>query len=226
MSQRFFITLGSRHRKEKALLELPGDKPIREWLPDLIQAVGWKEWNGIPMMEFFLETEEGERLPESRTLQDSGICSSDLLFLSHDDSPAASPTENPAECGLQGLEIKDVKGGNGSSYGESLLRQPRLLGPGGLVFLLDRAPVTLGRSGKGSAPDIDLAEWDSRMIISRRHAVIEQTGDGVSIKPEKTTNGTFLNGVEVSAGETRILHDGDKIHFGFKGLELVFHMPI
>ena len=90
------------------------------------------------------------------------------------------------------------------------------------MFLLSRLPVTIGRSGKGGAPDIDLAEWDSKMIISRRHAVIEKGIEGLAIKPEKTTNGTFLNGVEVPAGESRILRDGDKIHFGFKGLELIY----
>jgi pSer/pThr/pTyr-binding forkhead associated (FHA) protein len=96
------------------------------------------------------------------------------------------------------------------------------MGPRGLVFLLSKSPVTIGRSGKGSTPDIDLAEWDSKMVISRRHAVIEKAKEGLSIKPEKTTNGTFINGVEVPAGESRVLQDGDKIHFGFKGLELVY----
>jgi pSer/pThr/pTyr-binding forkhead associated (FHA) protein len=96
------------------------------------------------------------------------------------------------------------------------------MGPRGLVFLLSKSPVTIGRSGKGGTPDIDLAEWDSKMIISRRHAVVERTKDGMVLKSEKTTNGTFINGVEAPTGEARILQDGDKIHFGFKGLELVF----
>jgi pSer/pThr/pTyr-binding forkhead associated (FHA) protein len=97
-----------------------------------------------------------------------------------------------------------------------------LEGPRGLVFLLGKPPVLIGRSGKGNTPDIDLLEWDADMIVSRRHAVIELTKDGLALKPEKTTNGTFLNGVELPSGESRILRDGDRIHFGFKGLELVF----
>jgi predicted component of type VI protein secretion system len=52
--------------------------------------------------------------------------------------------------------------------------------------------------------------------------VIEQTKDGFILRPEKTTNSTFVNGVEVPAGDSRILKEGDRIQFGFQGLELVF----
>jgi hypothetical protein len=225
MTQRLFITLGSRSRKDRVLLELPCDQPIRGLIPDLIQVVGWKEWTDVPRNAFYLETEEGERLAGSQTLKDAGISSSDLLFLTHPEAQDALETSIAQKEGLQGLEIRADAAECAADFSPNameILRQPHLMGPGGLIFLLSPSPVTIGRSGKGGAPDIDLAEWDSKMIISRRHAVIEQTGDGLSITPEKTTNGTFLNGVEVPAGESRILRDGDRIHFGFKGLELVF----
>jgi hypothetical protein len=224
MTQRLFITLGSRRRKDRILLELPGDQPIQSLIPDLIQVVGWKELAGIPSSVFFLETEEGERLPDGRALRDAGVSSSDLLFLNYTEPQAAAGKPAAAKAGAQPVEAKPEAAAiaAASAQVKEILQQPRLMGPRGLVFLLSKSPVTIGRSGKGGTPDIDLAEWDSKMIISRRHAVVERTKDGIVLKSEKTTNGTFINGVEAPAGEARILQDGDKIHFGFKGLELVF----
>lgn len=225
MTQRLFITLGSRRRKDRVLLELPCDQPIQGLIPDLIQVIGWKELADVPRNAFYLETEEGERLQDSRTLKDAGISSSDLLFLSHPDAQDDLGTPTAQKEDLQGLEIRTDADGCAADFSSDtmeILRQPRLMGPGGLAFLLSPSPVSIGRSGKGAAPDIDLAEWDAKMIISRRHAVIEKIADGLVIKPEKTTNGTFLNGVEVPEGESRVLHDGDRIHFGFKGLELIY----
>jgi hypothetical protein len=224
MTQRLFITLGSRRRKDRILLELPGDQPIQGLIPDLVQVVGWKELAGVPRDAFFLETDEGERLPDDKSLKDAGVSSSDLIFLSHQE---AKPPVEKADAGKAGAPDAGSKpdaslNAAAAAHAQELLRQPHLAGPRGLVFLLSKSPVTIGRSGKGGTPDIDLAEWDTKMVISRRHAVVEKTKDGISIKPEKTTNGTFINGVEAPAGESRILRDGDKIHFGFKGLELVF----
>jgi hypothetical protein len=224
MPQRLFITLGSRRRKDRILLELPGDQPIQGLIPDLIQVLGWKELADVPRTAFYLETEEGDRLADNQSLKDAGVASSDLLFLGHQEAGAAIAKPSAEKAGA-----RDAGSGPDASataaaaaHAQEILHQPHLAGPRGLVFLLSRLPVTIGRSGKGGSPDIDLAEWDSKMIISRRHAVIENGKEGLAIKPEKTTNGTFINGVEVPAGESRLLRDGDKIHFGFKGLELVF----
>jgi hypothetical protein len=224
MTQRLFVTLGSRRRKDRILLELPCDQPIQGLIPDLIQVVGWKELGGIPSSAFFLETEEGARLPDDKSFKEAGVSSSDLLFLNCSESRPASEKAAAAKTGQQTADAKPENAAiaAASAQVQEVLRQPRLMGPRGLVFLLSQSPVTIGRSGKGGTPDIDLAEWDAKMIISRKHAVVEKTKDGISLKPEKTTNGTFINGMEAPAGEARILQDGDKIHFGFKGLELIF----
>jgi hypothetical protein len=224
MPERLFITLGSRHRKDRILLELSGDQPIRSLIPDLIQVVGWKELADIPRSAFFLETEEGERLSDEKALREAGVTSSDLLLLDHAeacvdlDGPDARKTGE----GAAGIEPERGAGAADAARVNEILRQPHLAGPDGLVFLLSKSPVTIGRSGKGGTPDIDLAEWDPKMIVSRRHAVIEETGDAILLTPKKTTNGTFVNGVEVPVGEARILNNGDRIIFGFKGLELVY----
>jgi hypothetical protein len=90
MAQRLFVTIGSRRRKDRILLELPGDQPIQELIPDLVQVVGWKELADVPRDTFFLETDEGERLPDGETLKNAGVTSSDLLFLCHREAQAAS----------------------------------------------------------------------------------------------------------------------------------------
>jgi hypothetical protein len=225
MPQRLFVTLGSRRRKDRILLEIPGDQPVRELIPDLVQVVGWKELEDVPRNAFFLETDEGERLPDNQSLKDAGVSSSDLIFLSHQEAKpmveraAVEKTGSPDAGSKPDASANDAAA---AAHAQEIFKQPHLAGPRGLVFLLSKSPVTIGRSGKGGSPDIDLADWDAKMVISRRHAVVEKSKDGISIRPEKTTNGTFINGVEVPAGESRILRDGDKIHFGFKGLELVY----
>ncbi len=225
MPQRLFITLGSRRRKDRVLLELPGDKSIQELIPDLIQVLGWKEFAGIMPSALRLESEEGEPLAGNKTLFDSNVTSSDLLFLTQ-----SEPSGAPAKANSGKGELQQAEGTSNSTAGKpsvspkapEFLQHSHLLGPRGLVFLLDRLPLIIGRTGKGGTPDIDLAEWDAKMIVSRKHAVIEQAKDGLSLRSEKTTNGTFINGVEVPAGESKILRDGDRIQFGFQGLELVF----
>jgi hypothetical protein len=221
MPQRLFITLGSHRRKERILLEMPGDQPVRGLIPDLIQVLGWKELDGVPQSDFYLETEEGERLPDDKTLKDSGVVSSDVLFIAQQEADSAPGAANPLQP-EGGRSAATPVQSDASAQAAAVLKQPHLLGPRGLVFVLDPTPVSLGRAGKGNTPDIDLSEWDPKMIISRRHAVIEKSKERLYLRPGHTTNGTFINGVEIPAGETRLLHDGDRIHFGFKGLELIF----
>ena len=75
-------------------------------------------------------------------------------------------------------------------------------------------------------PEIDLSEIDKEIISSKKHAEIHKKKDGYYIKPFQTTNGTFVNGVEVSAGGERKLEDHDVIQFGFnKGVKLIFRLP-
>ena len=61
--------------------------------------------------------------------------------------------------------------------------------------------------------------------LNRMDGQILKEGDGYLIQPYKTTNGTFLNGVELQAGKSYPLKDGDKVLFGFRGVELIFRLP-
>ncbi len=222
MTQRLFITLGSRERKDRVLLEMPGDQPIREMMRDLAQVVDWKELAEIPVSTLCLETEEGERLAENQSLSDAGVSSSDLLFLATKEVSTTSASKE-TDSGVPENPEPPAAHSALSEHVQDILRQPHLAGPRGLVFLMEKPHLAVGRAGKGWLPDIDLTEWDPKMIASRKHAVIEQTKDGFVLRPEKSTNSTFVNGVEVPAGDSRILKEGDRIQFGFQGLELVFN---
>jgi pSer/pThr/pTyr-binding forkhead associated (FHA) protein len=66
-----------------------------------------------------------------------------------------------------------------------------------------RTRLTIGR---GSECDLVLDEPE----MSRRHAVIENAGDGVYLRDLGSSNGTFVNGVQV---RDAVLHPGDQIAF-------------
>jgi hypothetical protein len=227
MAQRLFVTVGVRGRKDRILMEMPGDRPIREWIGDLVKAADWEPSAGAAPNGFRLETEEGDPLESEQTLVDAGITSADMLFLTMREEPESLPAQgDPPGTGPEGDGAES--GGSAAPSGLSLLeisRKPRLTGPQGLVILVGEPPLTIGRAGKHTAPDIDLSEWDTGVIASRKHAVIDRIEGEFILRPYQTTNGTFLNGVEVPAGECRPLRDGDRVQFGFGGLELRFARP-
>jgi hypothetical protein len=73
-----------------------------------------------------------------------------------------------------------------------------------LLIQLDRPIVHIGR---GLSADIRIE--DAR--VSRRHAIIAQRGDGVRLLDDRSSNGTFVNGDEVTIAN---LSDGDVISLG------------
>jgi len=72
------------------------------------------------------------------------------------------------------------------------------------------------RSANGDfEPEIDLAEPPADRGVSRLHAVLIAEPDGTwSLRDSGSSNGTLLNGREVSAEDLIPLHEGDQIHLG------------
>ena len=81
----------------------------------------------------------------------------------------------------------------------------------GKAFVLDREELLLGRSEQA---DITLPDPE----ISRRHARLVRMGSGYQIEDLGSTNGTFVNGVRLSA--PRMLQPGDRIQFGLHTVAL------
>ncbi len=84
------------------------------------------------------------------------------------------------------------------------------------TVVLDRVSTSIGRS---PGQDVVLRE----PAVSRRHAVIERDGDNYTVVDQKSTHGTFLNGVRVEQAE---LKPGDQLQMGsLHGPKLRFHSP-
>ena len=84
--------------------------------------------------------------------------------------------------------------------------------------LADKKDTTIGRMDPvtGIHPDVDLSPVDNKRSISRRHARLRREDDGglVLIEDVGTMNGTFVNGVRVSAGRPFPVKPGDSLVFG------------
>jgi phosphoserine phosphatase RsbU/P len=78
-------------------------------------------------------------------------------------------------------------------------------GPDGVYFLeLKSESTCIGRSAEQ-----DLVMRES--FVSRRHAVISRLADGFEVVDQKSSHGTFLNGVRI---ERAMLAPGDMLQFG------------
>jgi pSer/pThr/pTyr-binding forkhead associated (FHA) protein len=87
------------------------------------------------------------------------------------------------------------------------------------------AHVTLGRADEDSEqkPDIDLTPHNALAGgVSRIHAALRLYDGMVQVKDLNSTNGTVLNGQQVSAHEWRIVRDGDKLRLGSLTMTLFF----
>jgi pSer/pThr/pTyr-binding forkhead associated (FHA) protein len=92
-----------------------------------------------------------------------------------------------------------------------------------VVFRLDGVETLIGRFDPVTEmrPDVDLSEHDMKRSVSRRHARILDTPDGlVVIEEVGALNGTFVNGTRLTAGQPHPLQDGDRLGFGM--VKLVF----
>jgi len=75
-----------------------------------------------------------------------------------------------------------------------------------LVLLVDGKEVGEFELGQGSNligrwdpvtksfPEIDLEDFDTEALVSRRHAVLSLRDEGISLEDLGSTNGTFLSG--------------------------------
>ncbi len=70
--------------------------------------------------------------------------------------------------------------------------QPRILLSDGRTFAVGDEPLVIGRS-----PDVAIVINDSN--VSRRHAEVWRTAEGVAIRDLDSTNGTFVNGHRINA---------------------------
>ena len=91
---------------------------------------------------------------------------------------------------------------------------PVEVGPCTLRFPWGRVPVdgVLGVGRESGFSPIS-GQLDSFTTVSRRHAVVGVPESHWVVKDLGSTNGTYLNGERLAAGETRAISNGDQIGF-------------
>jgi hypothetical protein len=224
---RRFVTVRTQQERDGVDLELPGDRPIREWLPELLQLMGVAQEGPAPV-GVELRTEDGQALAQASSLDGAGVRNSDVLWLlvgaaasapSSEARPEGAPAmgEAPAEAEFAATPVPDRLVELG------VIREPCLVGQRGLILMLGHPPIRIGRSSRGHRPDIDLTELDLERTASRHHATITLEGDGYQLVARPTTNGTLLNGQMLQPETPHPLHDGDQIQFGAGGVLLTFY---
>jgi hypothetical protein len=232
MSNRRFITFKGEDSNEEVDLELPADVTIEKLLPDLIKVLYWPNPSTDDPANYRLWLEQGDLLDKKKSLGDLGIQNSDLIWIGFEDSSGRDTTAN-----IQGYQDSEQVPVDPSpqdrrgyltpkSFAEIPITAPSLVSDMGYIFIIGKPPVLIGRKAMGVEPDIDLSEIDVEIVSSKKHAEIDKKKEDYIIKPLETTNGTFVNGVEVLPGEERKLEDQDVIQFGFsKGVKLEFRLP-
>ena len=77
------------------------------------------------------------------------------------------------------------------------------------------ADVVVGRAQKEVAVDLDLTGYNGLDLgISRRHALLRPTAEGLLLLDLLSTTGTLCNGEKLRPGVPHTLRDGDTISFG------------
>lgn len=179
-------------------LALPLDVPIHALANAVAQALE-ADKDGQGQYSLVVKTERGVvRIPPQSTLGNAGVLDGSYLqLLLEKDAPSSR------RIGAQACLESET----------------------GQVFPLDAEALLIGRKDpkRGVLVDIDLAPLDTRKIVSRKHAVLEQKKGQWTLTDQGSVNGTWLNGHPLTAREPYPLRDGDEIVFGRNGVVLKFN---
>lgn len=90
-------------------------------------------------------------------------------------------------------------------------------------FIIADEEVVLGRIYPGDAnnPDVDLTQYEAQESgVSRRHAMLTKEDGVLKVTDLGSTNGTFLNGIQLQPNRPRIVRLGDQLSLGKLVLKL------
>jgi len=217
---RQFVTIKFPNTNQEVDLEVPADEPIRILMPDLLKALQWSVVPAGKKVNVKITTETGNVVDANQSLQDAGIENFDVLTLSNvviDESAAPQMAESPThEHTLSDTRFTDMR---------IPIEEACLLSDQGVMFVLGKRSVLVGRRSREVNPGIDLTDLDPQLVSSRKHALIAPENQDYLLQALETKNGTFVNGVEITAGQKHHLKNRDVIQFGFRGVQLTFRLP-
>jgi hypothetical protein len=81
--------------------------------------------------------------------------------------------------------------------------------------------VRIGKPNDQTPPDIDVSGFPDSEVVSRVHANIRVEGDVYYVEDVGSSNGTYINGLPLVAGNRHRLRPGDRIALG-KGDKVSF----
>jgi pSer/pThr/pTyr-binding forkhead associated (FHA) protein len=81
--------------------------------------------------------------------------------------------------------------------------------------------IEIGRDSDTANPTLDLTDDNGiELGVSRKHAILQWSNQGIVLKDIGSTNGTFLNNHHLPANKPYPIQSGDEIRFG----ELLVHI--
>lgn len=100
----------------------------------------------------------------------------------------------------------------------------RVIETGEVVSLIGRDNFTLGREVEGQAviPDVDLDKYEAYDHgVSRIHAELRLSPEGLQVIDLDSVNGTLINGEEIESQDPHPIHHGDILQLGRLRLQLI-----
>ena len=143
------------------------------------------------------------------SLADIGVVDTSWLGTGTTGSRSGGAGDCDAHGAGEGRQPSDIPGGR-TVRDSRTVQAPHcaLVFPWGRVPVLDR--LSVGREA-GFSPIS--SQLDVFSTVSRRHAVVVAAQGRWSVSDLDSTNGTYLNGVRLAAGEARVIDNGDQIGF-------------
>ena len=195
------ITLQSSLLQVSIDLELPGEVPLRNLLPELARVLQLPPTDSVGRSITYqlVRQAQGPSLRETDTLQSAGVVTGEILSLAAGVLPARTVP----------------RGAGGSRVGASAM----LRCASGKVIALDnygKPELTLGRYDvrTGKSPDIDLSEEPAGDTVSRSHALLRKQGRQWTLTSLSAKNPTQVGGARLALQQPRPLQSGDVIALG------------
>jgi hypothetical protein len=184
--------------KQRIDLALPLNVPNHDLARAVAMAINHPDKDTSGFL-FSIKTEDGiVRLSLDSTLGEAGIVDGAVLLLQRGEGKTEPRSERDAEAFLQS--------------------------DSGAVFPLSEQQMLIGRRDikRGVLVELDLTSYDSRKVVSRRHASIEKDGKEYYLVDLSSTTGTKVNGKRLTPNEKYCLKNNDLIEFGRDGVVLKF----